>query len=131
MKFLSKKLMITITVLTILFLAFLPCILPPNYHSLSERKRLIVETAVKSAFRHLDEGVYLLTLRLDYVDMFVNPRFKHHMLKGIAWEVRLRGYTFFYIPLCEVRVFVDNETLKALCGSIRPAGYQWPEYGKS
>jgi len=50
-----------------------------------------VETAAKSAFRHLDEGVYLLTLRLDYVDMFVNPHFKHHMLKGIAWEVRLRG----------------------------------------
>ena len=31
-------------------------------------------------------------LRLDYVDMFVNPHFKHHMLKGIAWEVRLFAY---------------------------------------
>ena len=127
----SKRMkIVAIILLVLLFFAFSPCFLPPNYHSLSERKRLIVEIAAKSAFRHLDEGVYLLTLRLDYVDMFVNPHFKHHMLKGIAWEVRLRGYTFFYIPLCEVRVFVDNETLKALCGSIRPAGYQWPENGK-
>ena len=127
----SRRIKVIIIILLVLLIAFLPCILPPNYQSLPERKRLIVEAAVESAFRHLDSGVWLLTLRLDYVDMSVNPHFKHHMLKGVAWEVRLRGYTFFYIPLCEVRVFVDNETLKALCGSIRPAGYQWPEYGKS
>ena len=102
MKFLSKKLMTTITVLIILFLAFLPCILPSNYQDLdlSERRKLIVKAAIEGAPRHLDSGVWLLTLRLDYVNIFVNSHFRHHMLKGVAWEVRLRGYIPFYIPLC-------------------------------
>ncbi|OYT56959.1 MAG: hypothetical protein B6U76_02295 [Desulfurococcales archaeon ex4484_217_2] len=48
----SKRMkIVAIILLVLLFFAFSPCFLPPNYHSLSERKRLIVETAAKSAFQ--------------------------------------------------------------------------------
>jgi len=70
---LSKRIkIVAIILLVLLFFAFSPCFLPPNYHSLSERKRLIVETAAKSTFRHLDEGVYLLTLRVQASSSLLN-----------------------------------------------------------
>ncbi len=72
----------------------------------------------------------MLTLRLDYMVIFKNPYFKHPMLQGTAWEVRLKAYTFFYIPLCEVRIFIDDKTLQPLCESIKPTNYKWPRYWK-
>ncbi len=115
-----------VSILIILLLAFSPCFFPPNYLSLPKHERLIVEAAVKDAQHHL-EGIWALTLRLDLVELSRAPCFEHSLLKGEAWEVRLRGYTFFYIPFCEIRVFVDGDTLTPLCGSIRPAGYKWPD----
>jgi len=117
---------VTVLVLAILILAFLPLLLPPNYATLPQERRRIVEVAIKNAYNHLDSGFQLMVIRIDYVDLFENPCFEHHLLQGIAWEVRLRGYTFFYIPICEIRVFVDSKTLQPLCGSIRPVGYTWP-----
>lgn len=110
----------------VILLAFSPCLSPPNYLYLPEREKLIVEAAIKDAEHHL-EGIWVLTLRLELVELSRAPCFEHPLLKGEAWEVRLRGYTFFYAPFCEVRIFVDGDTLTPLCGSIRPAGYEWPD----
>jgi hypothetical protein len=122
----KARIALLITAIAIVIWALSPCIMPPNYTSLPEKERAMVEAAIRDAERHL-EGTWALTLRLDLVEIFKKPHFKHHLLQGEAWEVRLRGYTFFNIPLCEVRVIVDDATLNGLCGSIRPAGYQWPD----
>jgi len=122
----KSKAYIIIVVMLIVLWAFLPLIMPQNYAAnLTEREKQAVEAAIKDAFKHLDSGVYLLTVRIELVEIVKNTCFEHPMLKGKPWEIRLRGYTFFYIPTCEIRVYVDSETMQALCGSIRPPGHKW------
>lgn len=124
----KNKLLIALALATffIILSGLSPAILPPNYSHLPEHERLLVESAINSALNHLD-FYSLLVLRMDLVKLSKAPCFEHHLLIGEPWEVRLRAYTFFYIPLYEVRVFVDGGTLNPLCGSIRPAGYKWAD----
>jgi len=119
------KVVVVIAVILVILWAFSPLIIPQNYANLYEKEKQAVETAIENAFKHLDSGIYLLTIRIELIEIVKNTPFKHPMLKGKPWEIRLRGYTFFYIPTCEIRVYVDSETMQALCGSIRSPGYKW------
>ena len=120
------KVVVVIAVILVILWALSPLIVPQNYANLSEKERRAVRAAIEDASKHLDFGIYILTIRIEPVEIIKSTCFKHPLFKGEPWEIRLRGHTFFYIPICEIRIYVDSETLQPLCGSLRPPGYKWP-----